>query len=46
MVKFINKTTGGEIWVYEKRAEEYKAAGHIPAERPAKPAAKKGTRKK
>lgn len=28
MVKFINKLTGGEMWVDESREEEYKAAGH------------------
>lgn len=34
MVKFINKLTGGEMWVAEDRAEEYKAAGHKPAALP------------
>lgn len=28
MVKFINKYTGGVMWVADDRAEEYKAAGH------------------
>ena len=28
MVKFINRLTGGEMWVSEDRTEEYKAAGH------------------
>lgn len=28
MIKFINKLTGGEMWVADDRAEEYKAAGH------------------
>lgn len=28
MVKFINKLTGGSMWVAEDRVEEYKAAGH------------------
>lgn len=31
MVRFINRFTGGIIWVTEDRAEEYKAAGHRPA---------------
>ena len=31
MVKFINRITGGEMWVAEERVEEYKAAGHKPA---------------
>lgn len=40
MIKFINAVTGGEMWVAEERAEEYKAAGHkpaVPAEKPTKP---------
>ena len=51
-VKFINKVTGGVMFVAEERAEEYKAAGHklaaVPdAKKPAKkPAEKKGTEKK
>lgn len=28
MIKFINKLTGGEMWVADDRVEEYKAAGH------------------
>ena len=28
MVKFINRTTGTEMYVHESRAEEYKKAGH------------------
>lgn len=28
MVKFINRLTGGEMYVSEDRVEEYKAAGH------------------
>lgn len=28
MVKFINRLTGGEMWVADDRVEEYKAAGH------------------
>lgn len=44
MVKFINATTGTEMWVAEDRVEEYKAAGHKPAAVPQKtqkPAPKK-----
>lgn len=50
MVQFINKLTGGPMWVHESRVEEYKAAGHqlaatpepeMPAEEP-----KKTTRRK
>ena len=29
MIRFINKTTGTEMWVASDRVEEYKAAGHI-----------------
>lgn len=28
MVEFINRLTGGTMWVAEDRVEEYKAAGH------------------
>lgn len=28
MIKFINKITGGVMWVHESRVDEYKAAGH------------------
>lgn len=28
MVKFINRLTGGDMFVSEDRVEEYKAAGH------------------
>jgi len=31
MIQFINKETGGIMWVHESRVEEYKAAGHRPA---------------
>ena len=38
MVKFINKVTGGEMWVHETRADEYVKAGHklatLPSEAP------------
>ena len=30
-VRFINRLTGGDMWVDETRVEEYKAAGHVPA---------------
>lgn len=42
MVRFINKLTGGDMWVHESRVEEYKAAGHTPAAAPVekKPAKK------
>lgn len=32
MVRFINKFTGTVMWVAEDRAEEYKSAGHKPAD--------------
>lgn len=28
MVRFINKLTGGVMYVHESRVDEYKAAGH------------------
>lgn len=31
MMKFINAFTGGVMWVAERRAGEYEAAGHRPA---------------
>ena len=31
MIKLINRTTGGEMWVHESRLQEYLAAGHKPA---------------
>ena len=51
MVQFINKLTGGPMWVHESRVEEYKAAGHKLAATPEleeKPAEepKKTTRRK
>ena len=51
MVKFINKLTGGEMWIAEDRVEEYKAAGHklaavaIPEEKPAAPKKPKAKKK-
>lgn len=35
MVRFINRLTGSEMWVAEDRADEYRAAGHAPADAPA-----------
>ena len=48
MFKFVNKVTGGTMWVAEDRVEEYKAAGHQPAAKPSpkKPAEKKPKAKK
>ena len=37
MIQFINKITGGMMWVAEDRADEYKAAGHKPAASVAEP---------
>jgi hypothetical protein len=28
MIRFINRITGGEMWVADDRVGEYKAAGH------------------
>ena len=36
MVRFVNRLTGGIMWVHESRVEEYKAAGHRPAAEPVK----------
>jgi len=46
MVKFINRLTGGDMWVHESRAEEYVAAGHKPAAppKPKKPLRRDGGR--
>ncbi len=56
MIRFINRTTGSDMWVHESRVDEYLAAGHklaAPPERPAPaapvkrpPARKKTTAKK
>lgn len=54
-VRFINRLTGGEMWVDETRVDEYKAAGHVPAaeahpepeaepEKPVKKSRKKSTK--
>lgn len=45
MVKFINRITGGVMWVHETRVEEYKAAGHKPAADPPKRQPKKPVKK-
>ena len=34
MVKFINKLTGGSMWVAEDRVEKYLSAGHKLADTP------------
>lgn len=46
MVRMINRTTGGDMWVHESKVESYLAAGHrlaagTPAQEPAKKAEKK-----
>ncbi len=53
MIEFINRLTGGTMWVAEERKEEYLAAGHKLAVKAPKavkttkaPAKKKGTVKK
>ena len=49
MVRFINKLTGGEMWVDESRVEEYRAAGHrlaVDPEPVKKPAAKPTTKRR
>lgn len=58
MVEFKNAYTGTQMWVADERAEEYKAAGHIPVavpsvakepveeKKPVKRATKKATSKK
>ena len=44
MVRFINKLTGGDMWVAEPRVAEYLTAGHkLAVEVPAAPPAKKTT---
>lgn len=45
MVKFINRITGGVMWVHETRVEEYKAAGHKPAAETQKRPPKKTVKK-
>lgn len=45
MVRFINKQTGTEMWVDETRADEYKAAGHMPAAELSPPAPETKTAK-
>jgi len=48
MRKFINKFTGGDMWVADSRVEEYKAAGHVlaAAPSPVKPTKAKVTEEK
>ncbi|MBR4681590.1 MAG: hypothetical protein IKP03_10910 [Fibrobacter sp.] len=54
MIEFINRVTGGQMWVADDRKDEYLAAGHRLAVKPVKaekkpakkPAAKKGPAKK
>ena len=53
MVKFINKTTGTDMWVADERKDEYLEAGHKLASEPvadkpkeAAPKSKKATIKK
>ena len=45
MIKFINKVTGGDMWVHETRIEEYLKAGHTMAPPPPLPEPKKKTTK-
>ena len=45
MKKLINGLTGTVMWVADDRVEEYKAAGHVPAEDAEKPEPKKAVRK-
>ena len=37
MILFINKVTGGPMWVHESRIDEYLAAGHKMAPPPPLP---------
>ena len=46
MIKFINRLTGGEMWVDEKRMEEYLSAGHVPVADLKSAGTKPSTRKK
>ena len=41
MVKFVNRNTGGIMYVHESRVDEYKAAGHRPAAELQEPPIKK-----
>lgn len=41
MIKFINKNSGGPMWVHESRIDEYLAAGHQIAPPPPLPEPKK-----
>lgn len=54
MIRLVNKTTGGEMWVHESRLDEYLAAGHkfaapppfMPSAPPAETPGQKPTPKK
>lgn len=46
MVKMVNAHTGTEMWVHEKRVDEYLARGHRLAPPPPPPQKPKRTRKK
>ncbi len=46
MVRFVNRTTGGIMWVNESRVEEYKAAGHKLAAETPKPVRTKAAKQK
>ena len=46
MVEFVNRLTGGRMWVHETRVEEYIAAGHKPAASSRSSAAVRRTQKK
>lgn len=46
MAEFINRHTGGRMWVDDSRVEEYKAAGHkLVAPPPVKKPVKRGNKK-
>ena len=46
MVEFVNRMTGGRMWVHETRVAEYLAAGHKPAASSKNSAAVRRTQKK
>ena len=46
MIKFVNRLSGGEMWVHESRVDEYLRAGHklaLAAASEKKPAPKKSS---
>ena len=45
MVKMINALTGSDMWVHEKRVEEYLERGHKLAPPPPPPKSSKAARK-